>query len=171
MPSDLPQPDAPQDDLATVAARIARAIAHAEATPADARPRMVAFRVGGERLGLPLPSVREVMLPPTVLSRVPRAPEGVLGIMNLRGRVIALVDLLQALPTNVAASLPGLEPRPAGAALGSGRVLVFEHGRREVGLLVESVEGLVAPDDDPSGEPLPVLDPPSLIAALEALVS
>lgn len=160
----------PPADLAEVAARIARAIAEAERTKTEARPRAIVFRVGDARLGLPLQSVREVLLPPIVLSTVPRAPAAVLGIMNLRGRVVAVVDLLHALPPEESALAlpPERPPTPPGNDLADGRILLLERGRREVGLLVASVEGIA----DLSGEAgLHVLDPARVEATLEALVT
>ena len=92
----------PGNDLVALARRIAQAIAVAEATPLESQRRVLVFRVGSLRLGLPLTSIREVVLPPAALSKVPRAPAALLGIMNLRGRVVAVVDLLHALPPGVA---------------------------------------------------------------------
>jgi chemotaxis signal transduction protein len=50
------------------------------------------FQAGGEWLGLPIDWVREVQ-PLDRVTRVPNAPPGVLGILNLRGRVLTLLDL------------------------------------------------------------------------------
>lgn len=172
-PSPLPaEPSAvePPADLAQVAARIARAIAEAEASPADSHPRAMVFRVGRARLGLPLAAVREVLVPPPSLSTVPRAPAAVLGIMNLRGRVVAVVDLLHALPAEAAAlaTLPGALPEPPGSRLADGRILLLDRGRREVGLLVAAVEGI---SELSAADAPPVLDPARLERILEALVA
>ena len=101
------------------------------------------FRIGLERYGLPLAVVREVV-PPSVMSAVPRAPEAVRGIMNLRGRVVTVVDL---------ASLLGI---PGGAADG-GKILILDRGRRDLGLLVSTVDGIHALDEVAAapGEALP----------------
>lgn len=52
----------------------------------------VLFRLGEEEFGLPVTSVVSIIRfePPT---SVPRAAEGVLGVINLRGRVIPVMDL------------------------------------------------------------------------------
>lgn len=52
----------------------------------------VLFRLGEEEFGLPVTSVVSIIRfePPT---SVPRANEGVLGVINLRGRVIPVMDL------------------------------------------------------------------------------
>jgi purine-binding chemotaxis protein CheW len=112
--------------------------------PPEPEPvRHVVFRVASERYALPLDAVREVVVPQPPFARVPRASEAVRGVMNLRGRVVAVVDL---------AGLVGLPPQALAA--GAGHVLVLERGRRALGLLVGAVLGV---------EPLP---PPAPGAAL-----
>ncbi len=101
--------------------------------------RHVVFRVASERYALPLDAVREVVLPQPPFSRVPRSSEAVRGVMNLRGRVVAVVDL---------ALLVGLAPQPLQA--GAGQVLILEHGRRALGFLIGGVLGVerLAPPQD-----------------------
>jgi purine-binding chemotaxis protein CheW len=93
----------------------------------------VVFRVAGERFAIPLEAVREVVVPQPPFSRVPRTSDAVRGVMNLRGRVVAVVDL---------AALVGLAPqRLEGAA---GQVLILEQGRRALGFLIAGVVGVEA---------------------------
>jgi len=99
--------------------------------------RHVVFRVGSERFALPLEAVREVVVPQPPFARVPRCPDAVRGAMNLRGRVVAVVDL---------APLVGLAPQPL-EPLG-GQVLILDQGKRALGLLIGGVVG-VEPFDDP----------------------
>jgi purine-binding chemotaxis protein CheW len=75
--------------------------------------------------------VKEVVVPPERFTRVPRAPAAVSGVMNLRGRVVTVVELRQLL---------GLPEGPSP----NGRVLLLERGRRDLGLLVTDVEGIEA---------------------------
>lgn len=93
--------------------------------------RHVIFRVEKERYGLPLAAVKEVVVPPERFTRVPRAPTAVAGVMNLRGRVVTVVELRQLL------GLPD-GPTPPG------RVVLLERGRKDLGLLVTDVEGIEA---------------------------
>lgn len=151
-------------ELRQVAERIAREIDAAQAVPAQSRPRAVVFRVGEARLALPLTSVREVVMP-RPLSRVPRAPEAVLGIMNLRGRVVAVVDLVLGLSGEQGRQARGPTPKVPGQALDGGRILLFERGRREIGLLVSEVEGIEA-----LGASTPLVDAEALGASLDALM-
>jgi purine-binding chemotaxis protein CheW len=53
--------------------------------------RALLLRVHGEWYGLPLGEVREVVQDPE-LTRLPLAPPGLLGVFNLRGQVVPLVD-------------------------------------------------------------------------------
>jgi purine-binding chemotaxis protein CheW len=55
--------------------------------------RHVVFRLEKDRYALPLSAIREVVVTPAKFSRVPRAPQAVSGIMNLRGRVVTVVEL------------------------------------------------------------------------------
>ena len=91
--------------------------------------RHVIFRVQKERYALPLAASREVVVPPPAFSRVPRAPVAVRGVMNLRGRVVTVVEVRELL---------GLAD---GGAL-SGKVVLLDRGRRDLGLLVTEVEGI-----------------------------
>lgn len=105
--------------------------------------RHVVFRVASERFALPLSAVREVVLPQPPFARVPRVSEAVRGVMNLRGRVVAVVDL---------AALMGLSPQPLAA--GTGHVLILDQGKRTLGLLIGGVLGverLEAPEDGRAG--------------------
>ena len=104
--------------------------------------RHVVFRVATERYALPLSAVREVVLPHPPFALVPRVGGAVRGVMNLRGRVVAVVDL---------AELMGLTPQPLRA--GSGQVVILEQHQRALGLLIGGVLGVEPLDPGaPSGE-------------------
>ena len=78
---------------------------------------------------MPLAAIREVVVPPSRFSRVPRAPKAVRGVMNLRGRVITVVELRALLKMS------------DGTDKGS-RVVLLDRGRRDLGLLVTDVDGV-----------------------------
>lgn len=91
--------------------------------------RHVVFRVEKERYALPLSAVREVVVPPEVWSKVPRSPPPVRGVINLRGRVVTVVEL---------GGLIGLgEPVSP-----SQKIVLLDRGRRDLGLLVTDVDGI-----------------------------
>jgi purine-binding chemotaxis protein CheW len=93
--------------------------------------RFVLFRAGGERYALALEAVREVVVPQPPFARVPRAAPAVRGAMNLRGRVVAVVDLAPLLGRAAEALAPA-----------QGHVLILDRDRRSLGLLVSSVLGV-----------------------------
>ena len=66
------------------------------AEPPEEIRRFVLFQAGDEWFGLPIASVREIQPLPRV-TRVPNAPGEVLGILNLRGRILTLFDLVRCL--------------------------------------------------------------------------
>jgi purine-binding chemotaxis protein CheW len=89
----------------------------------------LAVAAGGAEFGLPAGAVREVLRPPP-FTRVPFAPDGVRGIAQVRGTVMAVVDLGARL---------GMAPVAPPGRL----VVVWARGREAVGLLVDRVVGLV----------------------------
>lgn len=52
----------------------------------------VSFVLAGERLGIPVERVQEV-LNPQAISPVPLAPDAVAGFLNLRGQIVTALDL------------------------------------------------------------------------------
>ncbi|MGO9831476.1 MAG: chemotaxis protein CheW [Myxococcaceae bacterium] len=91
--------------------------------------RHVVFRVGTGRYALPLAAVREVVVTPEVFTRVPRAPAAVTGVVNLRGRVVTVVDLCPVLELGEASG-----PAP--------KLLLLDRGRRDLALGVADVEAI-----------------------------
>ena len=95
----------------------------------------LAFRLAGRGFVVPRTDVREVVSPPLV-TRVPGSRAWLLGLANVRGGLLGIVDLAQAL---------GLNPVPAAPAAGQGgrgaRVLIYGAERLPVGFLVDDVAG------------------------------
>jgi purine-binding chemotaxis protein CheW len=91
--------------------------------------RHVIFRVAKERYALPLSAVREVVVPPATFSRVPRAPLAIHGVINLRGRVVTVVELraLLGLPETGTANQ---------------KIILLDRGRRDLGFEVTDVDGI-----------------------------
>jgi purine-binding chemotaxis protein CheW len=107
----------------------------------------VTAMVGTQRFGLPILRVQDVFVPDR-LTRVPLAPPDVAGLINLRGRIVTLIDLRQRL--GFAAAPQSDEPPMA---------IGIEWRGESYGLLVDSV-GEVLKLDDNRREANPVnLDP------------
>ena len=54
--------------------------------------QIITFQLGAEAFGLPIEHIREVVMTPAV-SKVPLTPSFVRGVANIRGNVLAIVDL------------------------------------------------------------------------------
>jgi purine-binding chemotaxis protein CheW len=91
------------------------------------RERFVIFHLGEETYGLPIGAVEEVVRLPDPLTRIPRAPAFVDGVMNLRGRVIPVIDLRRRFDVD------------DGATIGRRRVLVTRIGDVQAGFIVDTV--------------------------------
>jgi purine-binding chemotaxis protein CheW len=99
----------------------------APAAEAEARREYLTFLLGAEEYAVEIERVREVLKVPAI-TEVPRAPAHVLGVVMVRGEVVAVFDPRRRL---------GL---PAATVLGrAGRVLVCDAGEGAVGLLVDAV--------------------------------
>jgi len=87
---------------------------------------LVVFRLDREEYAVPIGLVREVVRVAD-LTRVPQAPAHIRGVMNLRGRILPIVEIRTRL---------GLSRAELTAA---SRVVVVEVAGRTVGLLVDAV--------------------------------
>ena len=59
----------------------------------DDDEQVVVFRLDKEEFGVPIDSVQEIVRVPEELTRVPKAPPFVEGVINLRGAVLPVIDL------------------------------------------------------------------------------
>lgn len=91
--------------------------------------QLVVFIIEGQRYALHLPSVERV-LPMVAMARLPNAPDVALGVINLHGRVIPVVDLRRRF---------GLPPHDYGL---SAHLLVVRTARRTLAIAVEEVLGV-----------------------------
>jgi purine-binding chemotaxis protein CheW len=102
--------------------------------------------IGGQLFGLPILRVQDVFMPER-LTRVPLAPPDIAGVLNLRGRIVTLIDMRCRL------GLPAREDAGPPMAIG------VEMRGESYGLLIDSV-GEVLKLDDSAREPNPInLDP------------
>ncbi len=97
----------------------------------DTRPEWqgLGFQISGVRLVAPLAEVSEILTPPRVTA-LPRVKDWMLGIANVRGRLIPIIDLHRFM--GIATTVPRTQ----------WRVLVVEHGETIAGLLVEQSLGM-----------------------------
>lgn len=89
--------------------------------------RFVVFRLGDDEFGLPIEAVSEVARVPDQITRLPRTPKFLEGVVNLRGDVLPVVDQRRRFE---------MPPLPGSAAR---RLVVVRTERHKAGLIVDSV--------------------------------
>jgi purine-binding chemotaxis protein CheW len=104
------------------------------ATPQDATGlnpgktvQFLVFRLGGEEFGLPISAVDEVTRVPDRVTRLPKTPEFLEGVINLRGEVLPVIDQRKRFDM----------PRFDGAE--ARRLVVVRTERHRAGLIVDDV--------------------------------
>ena len=102
----------------------------------------VTAMIGGQLFGLPIVRVQDVFIPER-LTRVPLAPPEIAGVLNLRGRIVTLIDLRRRF---------GLGQREDG---NSSMAIGVESRGESYGLLIDGV-GEVLKLDDAAREPNPI---------------
>src|ERR687888_2756041 len=105
--------------------------------------QLVVFQLGAELYGVEIARVHEIIRLQAV-TRVPRAPAFVEGVINLRGKVIPVVDLRRRF------GLPPAEHTRAS------RIVVVELGDHVVGITVDGVSEVLRVDTATVEPPSPV---------------
>ncbi len=101
---------------------------------------IVGFRVGRETYGVPITSLHEIVRVPEI-TVVPDSPEFMEGVINLRGKIVSVIDLRKRLGEAQISSCR------------SNRILVVEYKGRLSGLIVDSASEVLkipAADVEPS---------------------
>jgi len=93
--------------------------------------QILVFRVASEELGLDISCVREVLRPQEI-TPIPKAPPFIEGVINLRGHIVALIDLRKRLT----AKEMGDETNK--------RIIICRVNRFIVGLTVNSLKEIIA---------------------------
>lgn len=107
---------------------------------------IVGFRIGRESYGVPITSLHEIVRVPEITA-VPDAPDYMEGVINLRGKIVSVLDLRKRLgETQVTPNKRN-------------RILVLEHKGRLSGLIVDSAsEVLKIPQTDIEPPPTEFLE-------------
>ncbi len=103
------------------------------------------FRLGDDEFGLPIEAVDEVARVPDQITRLPKTPKFLEGVINLRGEVLPVVDQRRRF------DMPALEP-----TRGARRLIVVRTERHRAGLIVDSVSEVLrcaADAIEPAPEP------------------
>jgi purine-binding chemotaxis protein CheW len=120
-------------DRATASRILADAEVGAAQMPASTGhgEQFVVFALGDEQYGLPIAAVDEVVRRPDTLTRVPRAPTFVEGVMNLRGKVVPVIDQRQRFAS-------------AGSGSRNRRVLIITIDGLQAGFTVDSISEIIS---------------------------
>ncbi len=93
----------------------------------DDDAQVVIFRLGAEEFGVPIMSVQEIVRVPETLTRVPKTPAYVEGVINLRGTVLPVIDQRSRL------GMDAIERNDRQ------RIMVYTLGGLRTGFIVDSV--------------------------------
>ena len=100
--------------------------------------RFLSFSLGTEEYAIPLLSVREVIAMPEI-TPVPQTPAHFLGIMNLRGQVISVMDLRAKLT---------IKPNPSAETA----IIICDLKPSSVGVVVDSINSVLSPSAEEISE-------------------
>jgi purine-binding chemotaxis protein CheW len=98
---------------------------------AMADEQFIIFRLGDQEYGIPVAAVDEIARPPDHVTRLPKSPAFIEGVMNLRGSVVPIVDLRRRF------ELTSEEPGNAR------RILVLKAGGGKTGFMVDVVSEII----------------------------
>src|SRR5579863_6198644 len=102
---------------------------------------IVGFQIGRETYGVPITSLHEIVRVPEITA-VPDAPEYLEGVINLRGKIVSVMDLRKRFGVKQA------------SVKRQNRILVVEHSGRLAGLIVDSASEVVKiPSEDVEAPP------------------
>lgn len=91
----------------------------------------IGFRVGNEEFAIPILNVQEI-IKPVQITKLPEAPEHILGIINMRNRVIPVIDLKKKMCFS--SETTGNHEQ---------KIVLVNVGKLTVGALVDSITGVV----------------------------
>ena len=91
--------------------------------------QIVVFRLGQEEYGLSIDQIKEVVITPPI-TRMPQTPPYIRGVANIRGNVIAIIDLEEKF---------GLASGREHHSQEKNFTLVIEHDEYKIGILVQEV--------------------------------
>ena len=128
----------------------------AEETKTVEEIQLVVFSLGHEEFAVEVTQVREIMRMEEI-TRMPKSPSFVEGIINLRGQIIAVIDLAQRLNLQ------------SGEQTGETRIIVVEAEELKVGMIVDSVSEVLRVSSE-SVEVTPTLAADVSLAYLQGVV-
>jgi len=102
--------------------------------------QVLIFQLGDEEFGLPIDAVDEVARVPDRITRIPKTPKFLEGVVNLRGEVLPVIDQRRRFDM------------PAAKNPEARRLIVMRAGRHRAGLIVDGVNEVLRCSSDSIGE-------------------
>lgn len=106
--------------------------------------QVVVFSVGDELLAVGINNVREILKVPDI-TRVPKSPKFVEGVINLRGTITTVLNLKRKL---------GMKDTKAEV---DGRIIIVEHNEGAFGIIVDTVIGVLRINSENITDPSSIL--------------
>ncbi len=106
--------------------------------------QLVVFDLASEAYGVDIGAVREIIRLQEI-TKVPRTPQFVEGVINLRGKVIPVIDLRKRFGLQVAAES------------GDNRIVVVDIGGQDIGAVVDAVTEVLRINSDSIEPPASVI--------------
>ena len=97
--------------------------------------QLIVFKLGSEEYALHIDQIKEVVLTPNI-SQIPQTPDYIKGVANIRGNIIAIMDLEQRF--GLVSEGDGEDGRSANYSL------VVESEKFKIGILVKEVPNTLA---------------------------
>ncbi len=94
--------------------------------------QLLIFQLGDEAYGLPIAAVDEVIRVPNDVTRIPGTPDFVIGVINLRGKAIPLIDQRTRFAT------------PSAREASTARAIILTLGSLQAGFVVDGVSEVKA---------------------------
>lgn len=94
--------------------------------------QIVVFKLGGEEYGMQIDHIKEVVITPSI-TKMPQSPKYIKGVANVRGNVIAILDLVDRFNLERVEQING-----------QGYTLVVESDEMKMGLLVSEVPNTIS---------------------------
>lgn len=101
----------------------------------DTSERVITFRINDELIGIDIRKIIKITKPLDITS-VPNSGKAIIGVMNLRGSIVAIVD------PKIMLDLPGKENDDQQV------IIVVDSELGQIGIVVERIEGVATITDD-----------------------
>ncbi|BAF60298.1 MAG: chemotaxis protein CheW [Pelotomaculum sp.] len=119
-------------------------MANEEKEAGSREEQLVVFQLAEQTYGIGIASVYEIIRMETI-TRVPRTPDFVEGVINLRGKIIPVIDLCKRFNLEVS------------ERTGASRIIIVDVGGNTIGMIVDAVSEVLRVPADSIEPPPPMI--------------